>query len=92
MFIDNKQNLRNSLGDFLLELSHYFKNIILSEDLLHSDDCFSVNNKNISLVTWLESVNGLLIDAERLKRENNNVEKNIVHSLSILDTRIRRSI
>ena len=58
-----EQDLRNGFADFLLELGYNFENVILTEDLLHSDDGLSVNDKDIAFVSVLQTLNVFLCDS-----------------------------
>lgn len=48
-FIDEIKHLGDSLCNFLLQLVHNFKDVVVAEHSLHSNDDFSHNQKDIFL-------------------------------------------
>ena len=87
--VDKVEDLRYSLCNLFLKLLDDLNNVIISKDCLHSDYNFSHNKEDILFylkVNHLEKFFG--VDSNRLQTISNDIEKNIVHTLCILNSRV----
>jgi hypothetical protein len=88
-FVNEVQDFRDGFGDFLLELSDYFENIVVAKNCVHSDDDLSHDDKYIFLYLAIDSHEQLsVLDPNRIQDIDDDIEQNVVHALGVLNTRV----
>lgn len=83
--VNQEQDLRVSLGDLFLEIVHYLEDVVFSEDFVHPNHSFSEDDEEIAFVVALQGVEVGLGDSERLQAVDDDIEQDVVHSLTVLD-------
>lgn len=92
MLIDYVQYLRNWLCNPFLQLSQHFEDVVFSENLIHSDDGFPIDDENISFVAWLNGFIIALIDSQGLEAVYDDVQQNVIHPLTVLNAWVGRGM
>ena len=85
--VDMIKNLGRWLCYFFLEFSNDFEDVIVAKDSVHSDDDLSHDNKHIFLYLQIYSFKEFLTCYSNwLKAVDYYVQKNVVHTLRVLDS------
>lgn len=90
-FVDEKQNFRDIFCNFLLQFSNNFDDIVIAKHGIHSDDDFPHDDKDVFLYLNVDRLEEFsILDPQRVQGVNNDVQKDVVHALRVLNAWIRK--
>ena len=90
--VNEEKYLRDILSNFLLKLSYDLENIVVSKHSVHSHNDFPHDDEDVLLNFDIDRLEQFwVLDSNWLKRVNHDIEQDVIHSLGVLNTRIRQS-